>query len=718
MLQTRVFERRSMPCSKGISEITAPSASSRVSQGFRHSWWMVLMTILFACASFKISSYAAEPSDDEFVWQTEQFADLRILRYQVPGFDELPLLKKLLLYYLAEAALSGRDMIYDQNYKHNLYVRRTLEAIVKSYRGERSGSEWDAFMIYTKRVWFSNGIHHHYSTKKLVPGFAKDYLTTLLKNSDTTSLPLLGGQTVEDLALRLQSILFDPELDAKRVNQEVGEDLVASSANNYYEGLTQKDVEAFYQRFIDPDDGTPISYGLNSKLVKKNGRIYEQVWKVGGMYSSAIERVVYWLNKASAVAENEKQKKAFDFLIGYYQTGQLRVFDNYNIAWVQDTESDIDVINGFIEVYGDSIGYRGAFESVVSIRDPIATQRIAAIGNEAQWFEDHSPIQENHKKKEVSGISARVINVVMESGDASPGTPIGINLPNANWIRAQHGSKSVSLANIVRAYNEASKTSGMREEFALTQEEIELSKKWAALSLDLEVDMHEVIGHASGQINSGVGTPKETLKSYASALEEARADLVALYYMMDPKLIELNLMSTLDVGKVAYLGFLKNGLLIQLRRLDLGDNIEEAHMRNRQLISKWVVEKGSADNVAELKKKDGKTYVVINDYQALRKLFGQLLREIQRIKSEGDFEAGKSLVETYGVKVNQDLHREVLDRVKALNLAPYSGFINPKLIPIKDAHGEIIDVKIEYPTGFTQQHLEYSETHSFLPTYN
>ena len=453
-------------------------------------------------------------------------------------------------------------------------------------------------------------------------------------------------------------------------------------------------------------------------MIKKNGQIYEQVWKVGGMYSPAIERVVHWLKKAASVAENEKQKKAFDLLIGYYQTGQSRVFDNYNIAWVQDTESDIDVINGFIEVYGDAIGYRGAFESVVSIRDPVATKRIAAIGREAQWFEDHSPIQDAHKKKAVTGISAKVINVVMESGDAFPATPIGINLPNANWIRAQHGSKSVSLANIVRAYNEVSKTSGMLEEFALTEEEIELSKKWASLSLDLEVDMHEVIGHASGQINPGVGTPKETLKSYASALEEARADLVALYYMMDPKLIELKLMPTLDVGKVAYLGFIKNGLMVQLRRLDLGDNLEEAHMRNRQLISKWVMEKGEADNVIELTKKDGKTYVVINDYQALREHFGQLLREIQRIKSEGDFEAGKSLVETYGVKVDPRLHREVLDRVKELNLAPYSGFINPKLIPIRDAHGKIVDVKIEYPTDFTQQHLGYSETHSFLPTYN
>lgn len=678
----------------------------------------VLIGGILGSAQLKSLAQSPETETGSFVWQTEQFADLRILRYQVPGFDEQPLQKKKLLYYLSEAALSGRDMIYDQNYKHNLYVRRTLEAIVKTYQGDRSGENWDAFLIFTKRVWFSNGIHHHYSSKKIDPGFPKDYLSLLIKNSDTTSLPLLDGQTVEGLTTTLQRILFNSNLDFKRVNQEAGGDLVADSANNYYEGLTQNEVETFYAGVIDPDDTTPISYGLNSKLIKKNGQIYEKTWKVGGMYSPAIERVVDWLQKAAFVAENEKQRKALKLLIGFYQTGHLRVFDNYNIAWVQDTESDIDVINGFIEVYGDAMGYRGAFESVVSIRDPIATKRIAAIGRNAQWFEDHSPILDSHKKKEVTGISAKVINVVMESGDSSPSTPIGINLPNANWIRAQKGSKSVSLANIVRAYNEVSKTSGLLEEFAFTEEEVALSKKWASLALDLEVDMHEVIGHASGQIKPGVGTPKETLKSYGSALEEARADLVALYYMMDPKLIELGLMPTLDVGKVAYIAFLKNGLLVQLQRIDPGDNIEEAHMRNRQLISKWVIEKGKGANVAELRKRDGKTYVVIHDYQKLRQLFGELLREIQRVKSEGDYEAGKSLIENYGVKVDTELHREVLERVKSLNIAPYSGFINPKLIPIRAANGEIEDVKIEYPMDFTQQHIEYSETHSFLPTYN
>jgi dipeptidyl-peptidase III len=675
-----------------------------------------LILALVMGGSLKLRAQAPEGEDGSFVWQTEQFADLRILRYQVPGFDELPLNKKKLLYYLSEAALSGRDMIYDQNYRHNLYIRRTLEAIVRGYQGERMGPDWEAFLVFTKRIWFSNGIHHHYSSKKIDPGFPSEYLRELIRHTDATSLPLLDGQTVEQLTATVQQILFDPGLDAKRVNQDAGGDLVADSANNYYEGLTQAEVEAFYAQANDPSDATPISHGLNSKLIKKNGQIYERTWKVGGMYSQAIEQVVRWLEKAVTVAENDKQKKAMELLIAFYRTGQLRVFDNYSIAWVQDIDSDIDVINGFIEVYGDAMGYRGAFESVVSIRDPIATKRIATIGGSAQWFEDHSPIQSEHKKKEVTGISAKVISVVMESGDSSPSTPIGINLPNANWIRATKGSKSVSLGNIVRAHNEASKTSGLLEEFAFTQEEVALSRKWASLALDLEVDMHEVIGHASGQINPGVGTPKETLKAYGSTLEEARADLVALYYMMDPKLIELGLMPALDVGRVAYDGFLKNGLLVQLLRLDLGDDIEEAHMRNRQLIAKWVMER--AAGVAELTRRDGKTYVVIHDYAKLRELFGRLLREIQRIKSEGDYEAGKALVETYGVKVDPEIHREVLERVKPLNIAPYSGFINPKLTPIRDAAGGIMDVKIEYPQDFTRQHLEYSESHSFLPTYN
>ncbi len=655
---------------------------------------------------------------ETFVWQTEQFADLKILRYQVPSFESLPLQHKRLLYYLAQAGLSGRDIIYDQNYKHNLCIRRTLEAVMNSYQGERSGKDWEAFSVYLKRVWFSNGIHHHYSTKKFDPGFSPDYFEKLVRHSNTGLLPLAPGETTEALLRRLRPILFDPAVDAKRVNKDPGADPIADSANNYYENVSQVDVEIFYEKMIGKGDEEPVSYGLNSKLIRENGVVYEKTWKIGGMYSEAIKRIVHWLEKAVEVAENSAQRRALELLIAYYRTGQLRTFDHYNIAWVADVDSQIDVINGFIEVYGDAAGYRGAFESVVSIRDPEASKRIAAISEAAQWFEDHSPTLNAHKKEKVRGISAKVINVVMEAGDCSPASPIGINLPNANWIRSRHGSKSVNLANIVHAYNEASKSNGILEEFAGNQEEIELSKKWGALSHNLHVDMHEVIGHASGKLNLGVGTPKETLKSYASTLEEARADLVALYFAMDRKLIDLGLVSTTDVGKEAYQSYMRNGLLVQLRRIELGDNLEQDHMRNRQLVCRWAMEKGAERNVVSLEKRNSKTYVAIHDYQALTDLFGQLLREIQRIKSEGDYVAGKALVENYGVKVDRVLHQEVLERVASLNIAPYSGFINPRLVPEFDVQGEIVDVRIEYPNDFTKQHLEYSAHYSFLPNYN
>ncbi len=666
-----------------------------------------------------LSVMAAETaSDPTFQWQTEQFADVKILRYQVPGFEGLPLQHKRLLYYLSEAALAGRDIIYDQNYKHNLLIRRTLEAVYRSYGGVRSGADWEALVVYLKRIWMSNGIHHHYSTKKFEPGFDAAYLATLLVQTDSDRLPLADGETVDDLVRKLTPILFDPERDAKRVNKDAGADLIADSANNFYENVSQVEVEAFYEKMAGEDDPRPISYGLNSKLIKEDGVIYERTWKIGGMYGEAIERIVYWLEKAVQVAENSEQRRALELLIAYYRTGQLRTFDHYSIAWVKDVDSHIDVINGFIEVYGDAAGYRATYESVVSIRDPEASKRIAAISDAAQWFEDHAPIMEEHKKEEVKGISAKVINVVMEAGDTSPATPIGINLPNANWIRTEFGSKSVNLANIVHAYDEASKSSGMLEEFAANAEEIALSREWGALSHNLHVDMHEVIGHASGKLNPGIGTPKETLKSYASTLEEARADLVALYYAMNPKLIEMGLMPNLDVGREAFQSYLRGGLLTQLRRVEPGENLEEDHMRNRQLICRWVLEKGASDDVVVLEKRDGKTYVVIHDYAALTDLFGQLLREIQRIKSEGDYLAGKDLVERYGVQVDPELHREVLDRVEALKIAPYSGFINPKLVPIADEGGNITDVRIEYPDDFTAQHLEYSESYSFLPTYN
>ncbi|RMF59819.1 MAG: dihydrofolate reductase [Calditrichaeota bacterium] len=673
--------------------------------------FILLALVLVGCSSQK------KTETNEFKYQTEQFADLRILRYQVPGFDKLTLQQKKLAYYLYQAALSGRDIFWDQNYKHNLCIRRTLEAIVNHYEGDRNSDEFQKFMVYTKRVWFSNGIHHHYSTIKIMPEFSEEYFAHLVKHSPGAQFPLQEGETLDDLIAKLTPIMFDPEVDAKRVNLDPNVDLVMNSACNYYEGVTQKEVEEYYRKLIDPKDPHPISYGLNSKLVKENGRIKERVWKVGGMYSPAIEKIVYWLEKALTVAENDAQKRALELLIKYYKTGDLRTFDEYNIAWVQDTSSTIDVINGFIEVYGDPLGYRGAYESVVSFKDMEATKRIATISSIAQWFEDNSPIMEQHKRDKVKGISAKVITVVVESGDASPSTPIGINLPNSNWIRAEHGSKSVSLGNIIHSYNESSKGSGILEEFWYSPEDIRLAKKYGALAGDLHTDMHEVIGHASGKLEPGVATPKETLKNYASTLEEARADLVALYFILDPKLVEIGVMPSLDVGKVEYNRYIINGLMLQLRRLKPGENLEEAHMRNRQLIAKWAYEMGKSDNVIEKVRKDNKTYFVIRDYQKLRELFGQLLREIQRIKSQGDYQAAKELVESYGVKVDPELHKEVLERYSKLNIAPYAGFINPKLIPVMKGD-EIVDVKVEYPDDFTEQMLEYARDYSFLPTYN
>ena len=678
-----------------------------------------------------VSEVSKEEADDGFQYLTEQFGDIRVLRYKIPGFEELELKQKELLYYLYQAAQSGRDIIYDQNYKHNLCVRKTLETIVNTYAGDKATKEYEQFMVYAKRIWFSNGIHHHYSTKKIMPDFPSEYLAELVKGSDEAALPLQEGEDVEALISKLNTILFDPNVDAKRVNLNADADAVANSANNYYENVTAEEVADFYAKMKDKDkrnlnqhneqlnqhNPNPISYGLNSKLYKGENGIVEQVWKVGGMYGAAIEKIVFWLKKASDVAESAPQKKALDLLVEYYETGNLSKFDDYSIAWVEDTASRIDVVNGFIEVYGDALGYRGAFESVVSIKDMEASKRISAISDEAQWFEDNSSIMDNHKKGNVVGISAKVITVVTESGDASPSTPIGINLPNANWIRSQHGSKSVNLGNIVGAYNKVKSSGGMLEEFAFSEEEVELAKKYAALAGDLHTDMHEVIGHASGVINEGIGTPKETLKMYASTLEEGRADLVALYYLMDEKLVEMGIMPSLDVGKTEYNSYIKNGMISQLVRLELGDQIEEAHMRNRQLVTSWAYEKGKAENVIEKVVKEGKTYFVVRDYMKLKDIFGQLLREIQRIKSEGDFEAGKALVENYGVKVDPDLHQEVLERFEKLDIAPYSGFINPVLVPVME-NDVIVDVMVEYPDDFTQQMLHYAKEYSLLPTYN
>jgi len=673
---------------------------------------LIFLGFIMSCSTEK-----KQVIPDDFKFYTESFADLRIQRYYVPGFDDLTLQQKELVYYLYEAALAGRDIIYDQNFKHNLYIRRSLEAIVNTYNGDRNTPDFQKFMTYVKRVWFSNGIHHHYSNKKILPEFSKEYFHELVANSDEYKFPLQNDEHIDDLIKKLDSLIFDPKVAEMKVNQADGVDLIKTSAVNFYEDVTQKEVEDYYKKITDPNDPHPISYGLNSKMLKKDGQIIERQWTTKKMYAPAIRKIVYWLEKAVEVAENDQQKKALQLLIEYYQTGDLKKWDEYNIEWVKDTNSVVDVVNGFIETYNDPLSYRATFESVVSIKDKEATKRIEAISKNAQWFEDNSPLMQEHKKKNVKGVSAKVITAVVESGDCSPSTPIGINLPNSNWIRKEHGSKSVNIGNIVYSYNKFSETSGVLQEFAYSKEEIERDKKFGALADDLHTDMHEVIGHAFGQINPGVAEPHQTLKNYYSTLEEARADLVALYYLLDEKLIDIGVMPSLEVGKAAYDDYIRNGLMVQLARVKLGENIEEAHMRNRQLVAKWAFEKGAKENVIEKKQRDGKTYFVVNDYNKLRKLFGELLREIQRIKSEGDFNAGRNLVENYGVKVDPVLHKEVLERYQKLNIAPYAGFIQPKLVPIKQGE-KIIDVKIEYPEDFTKQMLEYAEKYSLLNTYN
>ena len=616
-----------------------------------------------------------------------------------------------------QASLSGRDIIYDQNYKHNLYIRRSLEAIVRTYSGDRNEPEFQKFMTYVKRVWFSNGIHHHYSNKKFLPEFSKEYLTKLVGGSDEYEFPLQNQESLDDLLKNLFVYMFDPNVAPMKVNQAAGVDLIKSSAVNFYGEVTQKEVEDFYRKEADANETEPISYGLNSKLVKEDGKIFERHWKSNGAYAYSIRKIVSWLKKAVTVAENDQQKKCFNLLIEYYETGDLKKWDEYNIEWVKDTSSVVDFVNGFVETYNDPLGFRATYESIVSIKDNEATKRIEAISKNAKWFEDNSPIAKEHKKPDVKGISAKVITAVVEAGDAAPSTPIGINLPNANWIRKVHGSKSVNLGNIVHSYNKFAETSGVLQEFAYSKEEVELEKKHGVLADDLHTDMHEVIGHASGQVNPGVGEPHQTLKNYYSTLEEARADLVALYFLYDQKLVDLGVMESLDCGKVAYNDYIRNGLIVQLARVQPGENIEEAHMRNRQLVAKWALEMGAKENVIEKKVKDGKTFYVINDYAKLKNLFGQLLNEIQRIKSEGDYEAGKNLVENYGVKVDPVLHKEILERYKKLNIAPYAGFIQPKLIPVMEGK-KIIDVKIEYPEDFTKQMLEYGKEFNLLTTYN
>ena len=655
----------------------------------------LLFTLLFisACSS-------PQKNENDFKYFSEQFSDIKILRYQVPGFDELSLSQKKLVYYLTQAGLAGRDIMYDQNYRHNVSIRTALENIYKNYNGDKSIDDWKQFETYLKRIWFSNGIHHHYSNDKHEPGFSINYLESLL--NETNSI----------LEKEAFDVIFNEE-DNKKVNLDASKGLIKGSAVNFYgPNVTAEDVDFYYSEIKKvPNLKKPISLGLNSKLIKEDGKLVEKVWKLGGMYSDEIEKIIYWLNKAVEFAENDKQKQGLELLIKYYETGDLNIWDEYNVVWVETIEGDVDYINGFIEVYNDPKGYRGSYESVVQIKDFAMSKKMDAVSNNAQWFEDNSPILKEHKKETVVGISYNTVNVAGEAGDASPSTPIGINLPNANWIRAEHGSKSISLGNILYAYGNAG-SSGRLDEFAFSEKEIELEKKYGEDAGSLHTALHEVIGHASGQINNGIGTPKETLKSYASALEEARADLVGLYFISDVKLEKIGIStSAADMGRASYDGYIRNGLITQLIRIKLGNDIEESHMRNRQLVSAWVYEKGLNNNVIQKIKKNNKTFYVINDYNKLRLLFGELLKEIQRIKSEGDYEAGKYLIENYGVKVDQDLHKEVLERNKKFTSAPYSGFINPELVLVKNDEGEIIDVKVIQPDSFASQMLNYSKTY-------
>ncbi len=647
----------------------------------------------------------------EFKWQVDQFADLRILRYQVPGFDNLPLAQKELIYYLGQAALCGRDIITDQNYKHNLMIRKTLDAIVEGYKGDRTDPQWEKFMIYTKRVWFSNGIHHHDSTDKFIPEFSPDYFATLVKESDGVEFPLAGGQTVDDLIAFLRPILFDPSVDAKKVSQDSSKDLVTNSAVNFYEGVSQAEVENYYRSIMDENDPTPVPYGLNSRVIKKGGRVVEEIYSADGLYKPAIERIVFWLEKAAGAAENDLQKQVIEKLIEYYRTGDLKKFNEYNILWVRDIESRVDFINGFIEVYSDPMGMKGSWESIVNFKDLEATKRMETIAANAQWFEDNSPTDPRFKRKEVKGVTGKVITAAMLGGDAYPSTPIGINLPNANWIRRTHGSKSVTLENITYAYDQASLGSGFNEEFSFSKEEVERAKKYGSLAGNIHTDLHEVLGHASGQLLPGVSS--ETLRNYHSPIEEARADLFALYYLMDDKMVELGVFPALEAAKADYDRNIRNGLMTQLTRIQPGKTIEQAHMRARALIAHWVYEKGQPENVIAKKTREGKTYFAIQDYQKLRRLFGELLAEVQRITSEGDYEAARDLVETYGVQVDGKLHQEVLDRYSKLNLAPYSGFINPDYTLVIE-NGRIVDVKISYPDDYVKQMLFYGKEYSFL----
>ena len=662
-----------------------------------------------------LASCATKQEKDGFDYTVESFADLEILRYKVPGFEELSLKQKELVYYLSEAAAYGRDILYDQNGKWNLAIRRTLEAIYQNYTGDRESQDFKNFEVYLKRVWFSNGIHHHYGCDKFVPEFSQEFFTEAVKSLDPKTLPLTTGASVDDLLNTLTPVIFDPSVMPKRVNQAAGEDLIVTSACNYYDGVTQAEAEAFYNKMKNPKDETPISYGLNSRLVKRDGKIVEETYKVGGLYTEAIEKIVYWLEKAAGVAENEQQKDVIEKLIDYYQTGDLKQFDEYAILWVKDLDSQVDFVNGFTETYGDPLGMKASWESIVNFKNLEASERTHTISDNAQWFEDNSPVDSRFKKDKVKGVSAKVITAAMLAGDCYPSTPIGINLPNSNWIRHIHGSKSVTIENITEAYEKAAQGNGFNDEFVWSDTERNLMNNYLFQADNLHTDLHECLGHGSGKLLPGVDLGGRRI--IKNTLEEARADLFALYYMADPKILELGLLPSEDAYKAAYYKYMMNGLMTQLTRIEPGKNIEESHMRNRQLIARWAYEHGKADNVVEFAKRDGKTYVVINDYEKLRSLFGKLLAEVQRIKSEGDYESGKNLVEEYGVIVDQDLHNEVLARYENLHIAPYKGFVNPVYTPITDENGNITDIQISYNEGYAEQMLRYSKDYSPLPIY-
>lgn len=649
---------------------------------------------------------------DDFNYNVDHFADIEVLRYQVPGFEDLSLRQKELIYYLNEAALQGRDILFDQNGKYNLAIRITLENVYANFKGDKNSTEFKALEKYLKQVWFANGIHHHYSMDKFTPEFSQKFFDEQVRKVSKKNLPLDKGQSVDAFLKTIDAVIFDPTVMAKRVNQADGVDLILTSANNLYEGVTQKEVEDFYNKLKDPNDPTPVSYGLNARLVKVNGQVAEQVYKVGGLYSPAIEKIVFWLKKAANVAENAQMKAYIEKLIEFYVTGDLKTFDDYSILWAEETKSDVDFVNGFIESYGDPMGMTGSWESLVNFKNKQSSIRTQIISENAQWFEDNSPVDARFKKDKVKGVSAKVITAAILAGDCYPATPIGINLPNANWIRAAHGSKSVTLENITDAYSKAAEGNGLNEEFAFSGYEVELMKKYLSIADNLHTDLHECLGHGSGKLLPGVDP--DALKEHGSTLEETRADLFALYYLADPKLIELGIFSNPDTYKAEYYKYVMNGLMTQLTRIEPGKDIEEAHMRNRHIIAQWAYENGKADNVIEFVKRDGKTYVKVNDYEKLRTLFGRLLAEVQRIKSEGDYESGKKLVEQYGVKFDANMHNELLERYAKLNIAPYKGFVNPVYTAVTDKNGKITDVRIDYSEGYIEQMLRYSKDYSPL----